>query len=84
MRPNSAHLIKRHAETEVKTRHNYSGRGMFDKTTHAVGVKNMAEFAHAIANAASELEPGSMEAIDFCEDMRRIRQDDMGLGFVFY
>ncbi len=84
MRPNTAHLLERCSETNVDVNTEYSGRGMHGRTTYGVVVNDLAAFVHAVANAAAELEPGSMEVIDFCEDMRRIKQDDMGKGLIFY
>ena len=84
MRPNSAHLIKDNAEADLRIDMEYSGRGMNGRTTYGVVFGSLAEFAHAVANAAAELEPGSMEVIDFCEDMRNTRFDDMGKGIIVY
>ena len=87
MRQETATAIRRAAESEdlsCSCRHDYSGRGMFGKTTWAVEVDGPTDFIVAVALAASEFEPGSVEAADFCADLGNVREDQMGLGLIFY
>lgn len=60
-------------------RDDYSGRGMFGKTTTGIVCGSIEEFVKSCVAATLE-EPESMEEI-FTEN---IRSDNMGLDIIFY
>lgn len=89
MRQESAIAIRDAAESEAigvegdfRIRSDYSGRGMYGKTTYAIVTNNMGNFVAAVASAAVEMVP-ELQA-GFVEDMQNLRLDNMGLGMIAY
>lgn len=71
---------------EHDRRDDYSGRGMYGKTTVGLVVKDVMALAGGIARAAYVL--GSDEecdaAADFWHEVGRFKTDDMGLDTIVY
>jgi len=63
----------------VEIRDNYSGRGMYGKTTFAIVTDSVSDLIPALLRQAQE-DPESMP--DF--SIFKLRQDNMGLGVVLY
>ena len=87
MKEETAYAIQNAANedgVELDLRDSYSGRGMYGKTTFAIVADSHGKLFGAIAYAASEMEPGSDEASDFCDDCRGFRIDSLGRGIVVY
>lgn len=74
------------AEDMGEIRDDYSGRGMFGKSEHAVVFDNHTDFHRALVFAAFELgQDGSFEDPEsFLLDLGNLRLDSMGLGIVVY
>lgn len=68
---------------EVEVRENYSGRGMFGKTTAGV-VGNMGDIVRAVAGAAADLAVAEPDEVDdFVRDMN-LSFDNMGFDMIAY
>jgi hypothetical protein len=73
-------------------RKDYSGRGMYGKTTHAVELPRLDQLAAIAAVAAAEMVreqdgkivPPEYTLRDFVDDLRRLRSDNMGLDYIVY
>jgi hypothetical protein len=76
---------------------NYSGRGMYGKTTTAVTCDSINQFVAAVARAAVNCYFAANNANDdedaegtyvdpefFAEEMESLRCDNLALGYVFY
>lgn len=73
-------LVNDDLETENDIiRENYSGRGMYGKTTFAIVTDSVSDLIPALLRQAQE-DPESMP--DFSTFV--LRQDNMGLGIVLY
>jgi len=83
-------MIKEHAEFfkealdndgvyPIEIRDNYSGRGMYGKTTFAVVVDSVCDLIPALLRQAQE-DPESIPDVSTFT----LRQDNMGLGVVLY
>ena len=70
---------------EASLRDDYSGRGMYGKTTHAVAVNgSLASVLMAVINQADQF---VYQEEDFAEAkffMRGLNQDSLGLGVIIY
>lgn len=69
---------------------NYSGRGMYGKSTTAVTFDNLGEFICSaviagkyIAMAGEDGNP-ELEHEEFCEELRTLRFDQLGKGQIAY
>jgi gamma-glutamyltranspeptidase len=76
---------------EHEYREDYSGRGMFGKTTHGIVVDKWGDLLAAVASVAADIgttyghEMGTTESPDeFIEEMRKIRWDSMGHSMIVY
>lgn len=59
----------------------YSGRGMFGETTHAI-TTTFPVFAWAVALAARDIPAEDFD--EFLDALRSVRAESMGRGVVFY
>ena len=64
-------------------REDYSGRGMYGKTTAGV-VGSFKELIAAVAAAGVSLEEGSADAEEFIKDMQCITIDNMARDYIIY
>ncbi len=74
-----------HCGTELDIRDDYSGRGMFDKTTYAVVVQNpcelMVNVIQYIKETLEDMSQDELAAANFIpdvSDMKYLRTDSMG------
>jgi hypothetical protein len=95
MKKETAELLVEAAQDQninATLRRDYSGRGMFGKTTHAVELPRLDQLAAVAACAAVDLvrridesdAPEGFTMRDFVEDLRRLRTDNMGLDYIVY
>jgi hypothetical protein len=72
-------------ENMGEIRDEYSGRGMFGKTTYAVVFDSQGEFQRALLYAAYSLgENGADDAEGLLKELCDLGIDSMGLGIVVY
>lgn len=93
MKNESVKLIDQYAPCdEYKTREEYSGRGMYGKTTGAF-VGHYTQLFEVAANVADEIQSSEMseeasellhELKNFLEDCSSLRQDSMGYDDIYY
>ena len=71
---------------EIQLREDYSGRGMYGRTTSAIVVDSWGELLAGVARYAGDLDPIEQdEQIErLCEELHTLRSDSMGRGFVVY
>ena len=77
---------------EAELREDYSGRGMYGNTTIGVVVNEgslIDVLAAVISNASCFIEADGEDELDIYDlgerfDVRHLRQDSMGLGFILY
>ena len=90
MRKEIADLL---TEDTGEVQSDYSGRGMYGKTTHAVVFDDDGEFEAALLDAAFELGLNTANDDDDLTfelqrsrvaELRNLRKDSMGLGIVVY
>jgi hypothetical protein len=82
MKQEAAELLKECADDDCSMRSDYSGRGMFGKSTHAVTFESMSDFHTALANAAWAL--GENSDAELLEELKGLGSDAMGTGIVVY
>jgi len=85
MKAKTADALKEAADSmgiELQVRDDYSGRGMYGKTTHAV-VGELNTIFQCIAFAASDIvDEDNLD--DFTWEMGKLRRDSMGFDIVIY
>lgn len=82
MKEQVAELLEMHGNCCIEIYDNeYSGRGMYGKTTHAVVCDDAGDICVAIATAAIE-EPSAFEGLE-PKDFR-FREDNIGMQRIFY
>lgn len=60
----------------------YSGRGMFGKTTTGVKIENQEDFFNIIADILEDGDDEEREEV--AKAMRKLKWDSLGLGLIFY
>lgn len=81
-----------HTQEDISLREDYSGRGMYGKSTAAVVVDNIAFLACIAFELGASLESRGGTAIDeiggamenISQDLKNLRSDSMGRGYVVY
>ncbi len=82
MRQEVAELL---SEDMGEIRDDYSGRGMFGKTTHAVVYDSRGDFESALINAAYEVGARGNDNVEgILGELRNIGTDSMGMGIIVY
>lgn len=94
MKKESAEAIKRAADSigeECDLRPDYCGRGMYDKTTHAVVLSGVGRLCQLVALAAIDISKRpaiadtDLTGEEFAEDLAGLRADNMGRSdYVYY
>ena len=69
---------------EVEVRDEYSGRGMFGETAHAIVMNDENDFYVAAISVAFKIDNDTEESDDFIQDMQDITFDSMGSSIVAY
>jgi hypothetical protein len=70
-----------YAGTECSVRDDYSGRGMFGRTTHAIVVPHTLDLLAAVVEYVRTLDFDEVDAIPL---LTGLRQDEMGRDTVIY
>lgn len=74
--------------TRVSIREDYSGRGMYGKTTFGVVAPDWAVLIRAVATAAVSIAENntddSPDPHDFAREMGKLRWDNMGYDIIVY
>lgn len=78
--------VSEFTDTKITLYENYSGRGMYGKTTHAVVVKDWGVWSRAVAEAAARFatESGTTDYTEFTHEVGRIRWDDFARDIIVY
>lgn len=90
MQQNTVELIASSAEAlgvEIRVEDDYSGRGMYGKTTHAVVYSSLGDLLACCADAAmTATAEGEHEEVvaAFIRDLKQIRTDNMGRDMIAY
>jgi hypothetical protein len=66
----------------ISKRESYSGRGMFDRSTHAVIVDKITDLLPVVAYAVTSIEEDEIDK--FISDLKNVKVDNMGKEFIFY
>jgi hypothetical protein len=82
MRQEVAELL---SEDMGEIRDDYSGRGMYGKSTHAVVYDSRGDFESALINAAFEVGArGSDNVEGILGELKNLGTDSMGMGIIVY
>jgi hypothetical protein len=82
MTQKAAETLHRLGYEEGEIRPDYSGRGMFGKTTHGVVYDSMADFYTALAYVTAEGNEEEREAV--AGALENLNTDNMGFGVIVY
>ena len=78
---------------DLSLHEDYSGRGMYGKTTTAITCDSMNDLMEAIGECFYDMVLGAMSdgndydetnAVELTKVLQNLRQDSLGMGYIFY